>query len=212
MGTKIIACASQKGGSGKSTITIHLATSAAAEGMSVLIADLDPHSQTAIEWGKIRETNNPLVVRATKADLDPLLEQARKKKFDLVFLDLPPYVNEIVENATRMATLTLVPTHATFPDVKTLGKVVSRIHPPFFIVLNDCEPGIRPFENRRTKEIRTLLKYQNWSAAPVSLTHRVSFYDAMTSGQSVGEYEPKSPAAREAGKLWKWLKGELNNG
>ena len=60
----IVAIISQKGGAGKTTLSVHLATVAALSGHSAAIIDLDPQG-TAASWGDRRQADRPL------AELDP---------------------------------------------------------------------------------------------------------------------------------------------
>jgi hypothetical protein len=53
LGTKIIAIASQKGGGGKATIAVHLATAATLAGLDAVVIDLDPQTSAA-SWGDDR--------------------------------------------------------------------------------------------------------------------------------------------------------------
>ena len=61
---KTISFLSHKGGTGKSTLAIHLAVAAQAEGQEVLLVDLDHHSASVAEWASAREDEQPLAVTA----------------------------------------------------------------------------------------------------------------------------------------------------
>jgi cellulose biosynthesis protein BcsQ len=57
---KTLAIISQKGGAGKTTLFVHLATAATLSGHSVAIIDLDPQG-TAASWGDRRRADAPEV-------------------------------------------------------------------------------------------------------------------------------------------------------
>ena len=52
--TAVIAFVSQKGGVRKSTLARALAREAAASGLKVKVADLDPDQATIVDWHKVR--------------------------------------------------------------------------------------------------------------------------------------------------------------
>jgi chromosome partitioning protein len=56
-----IGVVSQKGGAGKTTLSVHLAVAAQQEGYRVAIIDLDPQA-TARKWGYKRQEAEPEVV------------------------------------------------------------------------------------------------------------------------------------------------------
>ncbi len=205
----VIALAGQKGGSGKSTVAIHLAALAQSQGRETLLADLDPHSQTAAEWGSERTQALPVIIRATADDLAALLAQAEDEGFDLVLLDLPPYVDPVVREATGRAHLTLVPCRPFFADLRTLPRVLAGIHPPLWVVLNACPPPLGAFEATKTREARALLAAHAIPTAPVALTQRMAFCDALNCGEAVFEFDPTGKAAREVAQLWDWVYTEL---
>ena len=57
---KTISLISHKGGTGKSTLAIHLAVEAHKQNLDTLIVDLDHRSSTVAEWAAIRSEKRPL--------------------------------------------------------------------------------------------------------------------------------------------------------
>jgi chromosome partitioning protein len=61
---KTVAVISQKGGSGKTTLALHLASAASAAGHKAMVLDLDPMATAspAFHWSKIRDEKEPRVI------------------------------------------------------------------------------------------------------------------------------------------------------
>ena len=73
---KTVAIISQKGGSGKTTIAVHLAVCAERAKKRIAIIDLDPQG-SALEWFNRREAETPEVVRAVPEQLAALSDQVQ---------------------------------------------------------------------------------------------------------------------------------------
>jgi chromosome partitioning protein len=204
---KSIALASSKGGSGKSTLALHLAALAQLQELDVLIVDMDSHSLTATEWALEREEESPAVVRADPSDVSELLKQAKNEGFDLVILDMPPYISEPVAIVTDAVDLTIVPCRTSFADLRTLTRVLEKVRGTYFVVLNACHPG--GLKNKKTVEALDLLKEHSIPVSTCLISQRVAFADALNSGHAVVEYDPESRASSEVSELLNWSLNEL---
>lgn len=202
---RTLTLASTKGGCGKSTLAIHLAVAAQQAGRETLLADLDPHSQTAAEWAAEREAPTPTVIRATADDIHALQQQAQDEGFDLLVLDCPPYIDGVVSAATTAADFTLIPAQPRFADIRVLPRVIERVSPPFAVVLNGCTPGLNTLPSSKTQEVWVLLRDNAIPVASAWITRREAFADALNGGQAVVEFEAHGKAASEIRVLWAWV-------
>jgi chromosome partitioning protein len=198
-----IALASSKGGCGKSTLAIHLATMLQISGKDVLLVDMDHHSRTVTEWASERDLELPSVIRADALDIQELLKQASSEAFDVVILDLPPYVSEKITVVTEFSTLTLVPCRPSFADIRTLPRVLDQIRGKKHVVLNACHPT--PAKSTKIKELFALLAENDISCCPFAISQRVAFSDALNDGESVFECDEKSKASREVSDVLGWV-------
>jgi molybdopterin-guanine dinucleotide biosynthesis protein len=78
----VVAIVSQKGGAGKTTLSVHLAVAGARKGMSVALIDLDPQA-TAAQWGDWRGGDNPAVVATPYTRLEATLQEAAQAGVDV---------------------------------------------------------------------------------------------------------------------------------
>jgi len=84
----VIAVVSSKGGTGKSTITLNLASMLSSNKQSVLVIDADPQGSIA-HWSKIRKQDEP----AVHVQPSPVYRKKVKKsskKYDIILFDSPP--------------------------------------------------------------------------------------------------------------------------
>ena len=72
---KTLAVLSRKGGTGKTTLALHLSVAAVQAGLTTLLVDLDPQA-SAVSWSDRRESETPVVISAHAARLPDLLQRA----------------------------------------------------------------------------------------------------------------------------------------
>ena len=117
----IIALVNQKGGPGKTTLTMHLAGALARRGSKVLIVDADPQA-TATRWAATApdETPFPAAVAGLGNITDRLHREIRKfiGDYDYLIIDCPPSADSpISQSALLVADLALVPVIPSPPDL-----------------------------------------------------------------------------------------------
>lgn len=110
MSARVIAVVNQKGGAGKTTLSMLLAGAIAEKGAKVLVADADPQN-TASHWASAGE-GFPATVEDLSGEEGKLHKHLRKRldDYDYIVIDSPPAASAPVTlSALRLAQLALVP-------------------------------------------------------------------------------------------------------
>src|SRR5947209_18356582 len=100
---RVLALASQKGGSGKTTLSGHLAVQAQLAGAGpVVLIDIDPQGSLA-DWWNEREADMPAFAQTSVARLASDLEVLRQQGFRLAVIGTPPASYMVVECVVAFA-------------------------------------------------------------------------------------------------------------
>lgn len=129
MARSTIVIFSNKGGTGKTTVAVHLAIAYAQKAPTALL-DVDPQG-TAVEWIRRRpkDLKSPLAVPCAGRDAaTKALELARQENIETVILDLPPHSSAQVAWLLSEADLIIVPTRPTATDLVTLQQTIDLVH------------------------------------------------------------------------------------
>lgn len=121
--TTVIAFVSQKGGVGKSTLARALAREAAASGLKVKVADLDPDQATIVDWHRIRTQRaiEPMISVELFRSVTHALAAA--DGHDLLVLDGPAKASSGTTEIARRADLIVQPTGAARDDLTPAVRV-----------------------------------------------------------------------------------------
>jgi chromosome partitioning protein len=208
---KVWSIVSQKGGSGKTTLALHLAI-AASKDLRVLVIDLDPQ-QSAERWHTIRQRatgskDDPSVAAGPYQKLPDMLRTAKKLGADLVLIDTPPKVDKAISASLAAATLVLVPVKSSILDLQALEDSVdvvelAKARSKTVIILNAV-----PIGRTREATIKEVLRYANPHKLEI-LAERLSelpaFSQGLKSGRGVTEAERNGTAAKEISAVFKAL-------
>ena len=203
---RVVAMASQKGGSGKTTLSGHLAVQAQRAGQGpVVLIDIDPQGSLA-DWWNERDADYPAFAQTTVARLAADLEALRQQGFKLAVIDTPPAITMAIQSVIAVAELVVVPTRPSPHDLRAVGATVDlcdRAGKPLIFVVNAATP-----KARITSEAAVALS-QHGTVAPITLHHRVDFAASMIDGRTVMEVDPNGKSAAEVEALWTYVADRL---
>ena len=202
-----IVAASQKGGSGKTTLSGHLAVEAARAGAGeIALIDTDPQGSLA-HWWNARQAPTPHFIRAGLPDLEAALAGLEQAGIKIAVVDTPPAITQSISKVVAHADLVLVPTRPSPHDLRAVGATVDiaeRHGKPLIFVVNAATARARI-----TGESAVALS-QHGTVAPVTIHHRVDFAASMIDGRTVGEVVPNSQSAKEITELWLYIQSRLS--
>lgn len=190
---------SQKGGSGKTTLSLNLAIAAVLKGKSVVIVDLDPQ-QSAARWARLRKDDNPVIVSGHGPNVADLVQRAKDAGADMVIIDTAPKSESAALAAAKLADVAIIPCQPSSLDLDAIAdsvNIVQLAKTPAFFVLNNCRAS-----SSLADEAEEALADYNLPIAPVRIGSRVAFVKSLAEGKGVLEYEPGRPAATEISKLY----------
>ncbi len=170
----VIAVSNPKGGSGKSTATLVLATHLAHMGASVCVIDADPNRPIQ-DWKTRGLTNSTVVVIAdvTEKNFFEVLDD-QIPKFQFIFVDLEGTASFLVSRAISAASLVIVPIQASAIDVRQASKAIK--------IVQDEEKAVRRFDSKRSIKYRILLTRTPAPGAPVSASQKELESDLIAAG------------------------------
>jgi len=200
---KVIAILNQKGGVGKTTLAVHLATALARKKRRVLLLDADPQG-SALDWAAARH-GEPLfpVTGLPKASIHKELP-ALGNNYELVIIDGPPRVYDVARSAIMASDLVLVPVQPSPYDVWAAKEIMD--------LLNEAavyKPGLQKafVINRRIantaigRDVAEALSAYPIPVLETSICQRVAFAESATQGLTVYELDPEMLASQEMNQL-----------
>lgn len=204
---QILAIASRKGGSGKTTLTGHLAVEAERQGIGpVAVMDIDPQGSLA-DWWNERTAETPSFVNTTLETLEFDIGRLRQTGVRLLIIDTPPAITRAIRDVIKVSDMVLIPTRPSPHDLRAVAATVAMVEEsskPLIFVLNGATPRARI-----TNEAIVALS-QHGPLAPSIVHQRVDFASSMIDGRTVMEVATSGRAVVEIECLWQYLAIRLN--
>ena len=197
-----ICLSSLKGGSGKTTLAVHLAHTIGLAKKKVILIDADPQGSSQ-GWAASREDQPPFPVigmarNTLHRDLPELLEN-----YDHCVIDTPPRVSALARTAILAADLVLIPVQPSSYDVWAASETVKLIEEA-----QGFKPEIKAafIINRRitntaiSREVEEALSDYEFPLLKTTIGQRVIFSES-SAGYSVIELAPSNKASTEIRQL-----------
>ncbi|MGZ8362564.1 MAG: AAA family ATPase [Caulobacteraceae bacterium] len=208
---RTLAVLASKGGTGKSTVSVHLACAAQAAGKRTLLADLDSQ-QSALDWKRVRGARAPSVAEARLGTLFMVRESAIHANADLFIIDTRPTVEADTLEAVRLADLCLVVVRPSAIDLRAIVRTVELIdrqRKRAIFMINQAPHRRAGHENPAVLNAAETLRRMGLEVANTGLRARSAYQQAMAVGLTAQELEPDSTAAAEINALWTQMALEL---
>lgn len=192
----VIAMIGNKGGTGKTTLSVNIAACLAREARVVLI-DADPQ-KSALQWAEIRKDESDLEVIDGTLNLVGLIGR-KSGKYDYVFIDCPPSIHSMQsQEALSLCDKTLIPVQPSPYDLWATVHIEREIDHA-----REKNPGLSPLLIMNQLEPRTRLSryvYQGLSeielpAASTAIYRRVAYRSSVLEGKSVHEMGSRGKVA-----------------
>jgi chromosome partitioning protein len=204
---RTIAVIARKGGSGKTTLAVHLALAAHRRGRNAMVADTDSQ-RSASQVFRGRKAKGPAVVESAGPKLFALQLSAVREGVNTMIVDTPAAMEEEISHAIVAADLTLLVIRPTFLDLAAAiqtAEIVRRLRKPAMIVVNQAPVARAGVEPPAVKKALEALLLMRLPVIPIILRSRAAYQSALEQGRSVEETDPSSEAAREVGELWDFV-------
>lgn len=194
----VISFANPKGGSGKTTSALLLASELARKGATITIIDADPEKWLS-QWGRLDgKPDNIQIIEEVDEDsiVDEIDDAAAKSQF--VIVDLEGTASLMVANAIVRSDLVIVPTQGGSMDAKGAAKTIrlvnnqaklGRGHIPHRVLLTRVSAAI---PSRALKNVREQLDKAGIEVCSSTIVERAAYRDIMDFGGLLSDLNPKN--------------------
>jgi len=209
--SKVITISQQKGGSGKTTLAVHLALAFIKyHSLKVAVIDTDPQGSLG-KWFMIRTEkkvpNDNLTFKTASLWGAQYESKTLKKDHDIVIIDTPPKIESDARPSIESADLVLIPVAASHVDFWATGAIVDiakKANKKILIQINRSSQ-----RSKLITKTNEFIKSLNLSATKTIIGNRQIFAASMGEGKTAVEKQKKSSAVEEIKQLSEQILLEL---
>lgn len=195
----VLSVVAQKGGSGKSTMAIHLAVEGHRRGLRTLLIDIDTQASAAKIMDR-RGEDPPDVATEAAGRIEKAIGVARTAGYDFVVVDTAPQADRAAAQAARVADLVLSPVQPSIVDLDAVDATVDACRlasVPILFVLNRV-----PTQGQEVGGTVDAIEKRGMRVSAVRWGERKAFRYPFMKGLTAQEVDPGSKAALEVVALF----------
>ena len=209
--SKVITISQQKGGSGKTTLAVHLALAFIKyHNLKVAVIDTDPQGSLG-KWFMIRTekkvSNDNLTFKTASLWGAQYESKTLKKDHDIVIIDTPPKIESDARPSIESADLVLIPVAASHVDFWATGAIVDiakKANKKILIQINRSSQ-----RSKLITKTNEFIKSLDLSATKTIIGNRQIFASSMGEGKTAVEKQKKSSAIEEIKQLSEQILSEI---
>lgn len=196
----IIAFLNQKGGVGKTTLSINVATALARKKLKVLLIDADPQN-SSLDWAATRKIENLFTVVGINKPIIHKEVNKLKRDYDHIIIDGPPRIYDVAKSAIVASDIVVIPVQPSPYDIWAADEVVK-------LIKEVSEPleGIKIIKsafviNRKIvntaigRDVNEALRHYNIDIFDTHICQRVAYAETAANGLTVLESLDKESLA-----------------
>jgi len=198
----IISVINQKGGVGKTTLSIHISSTLALAGKKVLLIDADAQ-RSALDWAAAREDDPIFTVVGMPSNTIHKQVKRLESDYDYIIIDGPPRVYDVAKSCIASSDIVLIPIQPSPYDVWSAEEVVK--------LINEVKEPLSGYKkikavfviNRKIpktvigRDVEEALSNYNIPVMKTHLHQRVTYAETASIGSSAIEADPESIAGKE---------------
>jgi chromosome partitioning protein len=198
----IISVLNQKGGAGKTTLSIHIASTLALAGYSVLLIDSDTQ-RSALDWAATRDKESIFGVVGISTNNVHKEVKLLAPKYDFIVIDGPPRVYDVAKSVIAASDFVLIPVQPSPYDIWAAEEIVKLIG-EVKTTLSAYKKILAGFViNRKIgntvigRDVSDALSSYPYPVLKSAVHQRISYAESAARGTSAIEEDPESIAGKE---------------